>query len=104
MYKKKVAKMDPDNLYDEEYDIKEGEEGTKKKNKKDVKYEDKEKKKELMRNNKIQRILADCRFCLGNNQILEEQILSFSPSALLIIPEISNNVPQLYILNIKRAI
>ena len=89
MYKRKTPKQGVDIIYDEEYDTKEVEEDSKKKSKRDKKTEEKEKQREKMRNNRTQRVLANCRYCLGNNQIIEEQILSYSPNALLIIPEIS---------------
>jgi len=89
MYTKKATGKTVESLYDEEYDTKEFEEKdeNKRKTKKDRKIEEKAIQKEKAQTNRIQRILGDCRFCLANNRIVEEQILSFSPNILLIIPE-----------------
>jgi len=89
MYKKKAAGKNVESLYDEEYDTKEFEEKdeNKRKSKKEKKIEEKAKQKEKNQANRIQRILGDCRFCLANNRIMEEQILSFSSNILLVIPE-----------------
>jgi len=80
-------KYDAENLYDIEYDKDAKEDDEKKKSKRERKLEEKLKRKEIIDKRKMQRVLSNCRLCLGNNHIFEEQILSFAKSTIMILPE-----------------
>jgi hypothetical protein len=70
---------------DEKIDAKEEE----RRSKREEKLEEKRKKKEIIDQNKINRVLANCRLCLSNNFLMEEQILSNGRSTILVLPDIS---------------
>lgn len=90
LYKRKALKFDPENQYDIEYDKDvEKEEENREKKKSDKKFEMKQQRKNLINERKMQRALSNCKLCMGNNVILEEQILSYARDTFLMLPESS---------------
>lgn len=84
-----------DNIYDEEYDREiEDKDGNssdagdaKKKNKIEKKQEEMEKRRAIIQQRQTTKILKNCRFCLANNFISDERIISYGSQTLLILPD-----------------
>ncbi|KRX06794.1 hypothetical protein PPERSA_11439 [Pseudocohnilembus persalinus] len=85
-----LRRMDVDDKYLDEDQRKE-KEREKKKNKKEQKYEERqekrEKKKDKKESNKTDKILQSCKFCLANETIQQEQIISLGTQSLMIMPK-----------------
>jgi hypothetical protein len=71
---------------DEKVDIKDEE----RKAKRAEKDAERNAKKEMIDQRKLKNTLGNCRMCLSNNSILEEQILSNGKATLLLLPDVSN--------------
>ena len=53
--------------------------------------EKRQKQRDNIAERKNQRILSNCKICLSNNSILEEQIISYAQKTFLMIPENCKN-------------
>ena len=108
IYKKKPAKFDTENLYDEEYEqhnIKDESEKTRhRKNKREQRQEEKDKRRAHMHDRKTKQVLGNCRHCLANSYLKEEQILSYGTHTYLALPHHSKNLQHVHTKAFEREI